>query len=413
MGVFIRTDEDTKNMARMDVACCLVASKFLNYINTSQKVMIGDLEWEIRLLEDYFFDTGHRYTVGGDESSVSTPLDSKEEEWWPEREIGGTEEALSVSEEDDMEKGQNSLHKDQNDNIGGRKKECRRVGGNPLSVNLCETDSVVKDSCFSKKESVRSGDGKVSANLCVMEVESVLKDINDNAVWEKEKLRKGKGSILIDLTDIGPNHVFGPIKDGAFNLDTLAISEPGQHVIPLEVHVPNNSNSKSPTLDVTHVNALGLRPCPLGHGKDPTLVVPKAKQRTQNNKKLSMLHKKLQNPFFLPIRQKGGTKLKRKDLKRKVNLDHGALLPLESSDSSRVIESYSGDSNINSIALSVASEEIKSGGNKAMKMWELSKSLGVSFGGEDSVMIKSLEDLEERDRIGFANSNQREHQGNQ
>ncbi|OIW15654.1 hypothetical protein TanjilG_08410 [Lupinus angustifolius] len=100
----------------------------------------------------------------------------------------------------------------QNDILGGGKKDSRMVGGNSQTVNLCETDSVVKDFCFSKKDSVHSGDGKGSANICAMEVDSVTKDIDDNAVWEKERFRKGKGSILIDLTDVGPNKVFGPSK---------------------------------------------------------------------------------------------------------------------------------------------------------------------------------------------------------
>ncbi|KAF1890247.1 hypothetical protein Lal_00025580 [Lupinus albus] len=52
VGELIRLDEDTKSMARLDLARCLVACPSMHQLNFTQSVSIGEMEWEIRVIEE-------------------------------------------------------------------------------------------------------------------------------------------------------------------------------------------------------------------------------------------------------------------------------------------------------------------------------------------------------------------------
>ncbi|KAF1877873.1 hypothetical protein Lal_00038182 [Lupinus albus] len=117
------------------------------------------------------------------------------------------------------------------------------------------------------------------------------------------------------------------------------------------------------------------------------------------------------NAFFGPfLKSKGGRKSKRKVVKgnEKHKLDFG--LSIVTINSPKLLSPIM---ELDVVPNSLPDEdiEVRSDDKNALKMWELSKQFGVSFEGEDSVMIKRIEDLEERDRIGFTNSNQGERQG--
>ncbi|CAL0309551.1 unnamed protein product [Lupinus luteus] len=90
-------------MERLDISWCLVATRNLRSIDRTRKVLIGDLIWEVRMVEDV--EDFCRWKISPPRNiiaSVSTSSDSEYGESWPEKEIDGMKVACSVDEDDDV-----------------------------------------------------------------------------------------------------------------------------------------------------------------------------------------------------------------------------------------------------------------------------------------------------------------------
>ncbi|CAL0305192.1 unnamed protein product [Lupinus luteus] len=118
------------------------------------------------------------------------------------------------------------------------------------------------------------------------------------------------------------------------------------------------------------------------------------------NKKL-VIPLKTHSKFLTQVNANAGSKKKRKSSQKCLKGSDDAL------DSSITNSIY--DSNVRM----ANSLHFKKGDQNAGKIWELGKTMGVTSQGDELVVIKKIAELEERDTIGFINSNQGDQGGYQ
>ncbi|CAL0305380.1 unnamed protein product [Lupinus luteus] len=208
IGEFIKLDSVTKKMERLDFGRCLVASKHLVAIDKTIKVSIRDLQWEVRMVEDMGFMEDNRlwnsfqYNM---EDVSENSSDIEEGEWWPEGETGGKEDAELGEEDDDVASVLCILNKGQPTSLGSLKKKGTKEEEKAISNGYKES---ITARAMRKKDSITnmgtcvSCDGKWVVLQSLKEIECEKEGEHGDVVWMKEKARKGKGSLNIDLTDI-------------------------------------------------------------------------------------------------------------------------------------------------------------------------------------------------------------------
>ncbi|CAL0322428.1 unnamed protein product [Lupinus luteus] len=199
-------------MERLDFSRCLLATPSMNRIDCTQKIFIGDLEWEITLFEEGSFESclyQDKVKKDIEETTIYSSTDSEEGEWWPDDVNGGIEMEAVADEDDHVDMGLVHPYKSQTTFIGGSEKEYKIAERKSLPINSCAAISVEEEEAITKKDFGFSADGKVSVFKCLNEFEKDKSGEHEDVVWEKEKSRKGKGSLHIDLTDIGPNSLVG------------------------------------------------------------------------------------------------------------------------------------------------------------------------------------------------------------
>ncbi|KAF1893851.1 hypothetical protein Lal_00002390 [Lupinus albus] len=147
VGEFIRMDDDSKHMARLDFARCLVATSSMPQINLIQKVKIGDLIWAIRLLEETSLES--RNSCKHEkwkkvETTSSTSNDLEDGEWCPECVNGGGEGDSLVGEDDEVDKGLSNSLKAETKFLG----EVKRKGDG----YLCQKEEMVMEKMYEDME---------------------------------------------------------------------------------------------------------------------------------------------------------------------------------------------------------------------------------------------------------------------
>ncbi|KAF1884568.1 hypothetical protein Lal_00028447 [Lupinus albus] len=174
LGEFIRIDDATKNMERLDLARCLVTTSSMNHIDLTQKILIGDVEWEIRVVKEGSLEACHhcnKVRMEREDITVSTSIDSKDGEWWPDGVNGDLEAASLVGDDDDVAKGLGKLYMGQSVLLGGSKKEKDEAEKiRPLACAI-DVNSEKKEDGNTKMDSLNCGDGKVVGTLWLKEIE--------------------------------------------------------------------------------------------------------------------------------------------------------------------------------------------------------------------------------------------------
>ncbi|CAL0321547.1 unnamed protein product [Lupinus luteus] len=137
---FVRIDEDTKNMERLDFARCLLATPSMNRIDCTKKIFIRDLEWEITLFEESSFKSclyQDKIKKDIEETTIYSSTDSEEGEWWPDDVNDGIEMEAVAGEDDDVDMGLVHPYKSQTTFIGGSEKEYKIAERKSLPINSC------------------------------------------------------------------------------------------------------------------------------------------------------------------------------------------------------------------------------------------------------------------------------------
>ncbi|CAL0299729.1 unnamed protein product [Lupinus luteus] len=101
-GVFLKVDDATLNMERVDFGHVLLTTSVLSFINKIQKVVVGGREFDIALVEEdspTFPNNVDRRGSWLEEGSDF--VDSEDGEWWPED--GEVNEVVSFSVEEEEE----------------------------------------------------------------------------------------------------------------------------------------------------------------------------------------------------------------------------------------------------------------------------------------------------------------------
>ncbi|OIW09749.1 hypothetical protein TanjilG_14272 [Lupinus angustifolius] len=183
--VFIKLDEESLKMERLDVGCVLMAIHVDLKLDRIMKVRIGEGLFNVRL----------------------------DGEWWPKNNSDDSEESLLVEEEDYVTSSLGPLSCVQTKNIGGFKKQDKSIGEGDHSPSHCEGGSAgveEEEQLFTKmdKSSIVEVMDIWIENQKKREVEEV--DRLGEAGEEIERLRKGKGIVKGFEEDDGFSLQIGP-----------------------------------------------------------------------------------------------------------------------------------------------------------------------------------------------------------
>ncbi|OIV93204.1 hypothetical protein TanjilG_24419 [Lupinus angustifolius] len=91
--VFIKVDDKTLNIERLDFGRVLIATSQWSNVEVNQRVLIEDLIFDLRILEEEPRTLCFHLAVAGlntGNKGASEETDSEDEEWWPDCNSGGT-----------------------------------------------------------------------------------------------------------------------------------------------------------------------------------------------------------------------------------------------------------------------------------------------------------------------------------
>ncbi|CAL0322838.1 unnamed protein product [Lupinus luteus] len=103
VGVFVKVDDITLNMARVDFGRVLLSTNSMAPINKFLKVVCGSFEFDITLMEENPMFMQFNDDAKGDWKEEGSDLfDSDDGEWWPEEGDNEGYESFSVGDNDDI-----------------------------------------------------------------------------------------------------------------------------------------------------------------------------------------------------------------------------------------------------------------------------------------------------------------------
>ncbi|KAE9598024.1 hypothetical protein Lalb_Chr15g0076151 [Lupinus albus] len=188
--------------------------------------------------------------------TTSGSVDLVDGDWWPNSVKGGGEEEFSGGEDDDVENLLQNPYKAQSVIFGGSERFVVVAGKTQCNLSSHVSVSNNEKGDNTDIETKFFGDRKVVEALCLKKMECENGDDDEAAKWEKERKRKGKVSLHIHLTDVGPNVLLGPNK----LLSTLIAIDQSQQIL----DDGNQNNSVQPRLEHVDNTRLGHNSTVLG-----------------------------------------------------------------------------------------------------------------------------------------------------